>query len=140
MIVSVFETSDVDVCLALRRLVFIEEQGVSEADEIDGLDDAAQHILATVDDLPMGCARVLIKGDTAKIGRVCVLEESRGSGLGEALVLACIETAFAVDGVQRAVLGAQLHALSFYEKLGFSAFGPVYDDAGIDHRDMEYRK
>jgi predicted GNAT family N-acyltransferase len=32
--------------------------------------------------------------------------------------------------------GAQLHALGFYEKLGFSAYGPVYLDAGIEHRDM----
>ncbi|MEC9311775.1 MAG: GNAT family N-acetyltransferase, partial [Pseudomonadota bacterium] len=39
-------------------------------------------------------------------------------------------------GMSRAKLGAQLHARGFYEKLGFAATGPVYDDAGIDHRDM----
>ncbi|MEP3919052.1 GNAT family N-acetyltransferase [Ascidiaceihabitans sp.] len=137
MIVSVFQTSDIDTCLALRRVVFIEEQGVSEQEEVDGLDDNALHVLATVGDLPVGCARILQKGATAKIGRVCVLKEQRGTGLGAKLVQKALELASQNADIDRAVLGAQLHAIAFYEGLGFTAFGPVYDDAGIDHRDME---
>ncbi|MEL7089395.1 MAG: GNAT family N-acetyltransferase, partial [Planctomycetota bacterium] len=62
---------------------------------------------------------------------------ARGTGLGAAIILGCLDVARAQPGVTTAKLGAQTHALSFYEKLGFAAFGPVYDDAGIPHRDME---
>ncbi|HDZ81028.1 MAG TPA: GNAT family N-acetyltransferase [Roseobacter sp.] len=129
-------TDDLASCHLLRRIVFIEEQGVSEADELDGLDDCATHFLATENELPIGTARMRIKGDTAKVGRVCVIKSHRGTGLGAALIRAAIEEARKLPGVRLAKLGAQTHALGFYEKLGFEAQGPVYDDAGIDHRDM----
>lgn len=137
MTMQIALTEDLAACLALRRRVFIQEQGVSEAEEIDGLDDAALHLLARQDDDPIGTARLLIRGDTAKIGRVCVLQNQRGNGLGAKLLLAALDVAKNHTGVTRAQLGAQVHAMGFYEKLGFTAFGPVYDDAGIDHRDME---
>ncbi|WP_299728607.1 GNAT family N-acetyltransferase [uncultured Tateyamaria sp.] len=131
------QTEDLTTCHALRRTVFIEEQGVSEADEVDGRDGDALHVLAILDGKALGCARILVSGDTAKIGRVCVLKEARGTGLGAAIIVGCLDVARAQPGVTRAKLGAQTHALSFYEKLGFAAFGPIYDDAGIPHRDME---
>jgi len=134
---KISQTDDLTTCLALRRAVFIEEQGVSEADEVDGRDAEALHVLATSDGTPLGCARILIDGDTAKIGRVCVLKEGRGTGLGAAIINACLNVAREQPGVTRAKLGAQTHALAFYERLGFAAYGPVYDDAGIPHRDMD---
>lgn len=134
---TISETDDLATCLALRRRVFIEEQGVSEADEVDGRDGDALHVLATLDGAPLGCARILIVGEVAKIGRVCVVKDARGTGLGAAIIKACLDVARRQPGLTRAKLGAQLHALSFYEKLGFAAFGPVYDDAGIPHRDMD---
>ncbi|MEL6807488.1 MAG: GNAT family N-acetyltransferase [Pseudomonadota bacterium] len=134
---TISETDDLATCLALRRRVFIEEQGVSEADEVDGRDGDALHVLATLDGAPLGCARILIVGEVAKIGRVCVVKDARGTGLGAAIIKACLDVARRQPGLTRAKLGAQIHALSFYEKLGFAAFGPVYDDAGIPHRDMD---
>ncbi|MCB4379229.1 GNAT family N-acetyltransferase [uncultured Tateyamaria sp.] len=131
------QTDDLTTCHALRRSVFIEEQGVSEAEEVDGLDEHALHVLAHVEGKPMGCARILVQGSVAKIGRVCVLKEARGTGLGAAIIQACLDVARRQGGVSKAKLGAQTHALAFYERLGFSAFGPIYDDAGIPHRDME---
>jgi len=131
------QTDNLGTCLDLRRVVFMEEQNVSLADEIDGMDDKAIHVLARIDDLPVGTARILLAGEQAKIGRVCVLQHARGKGLGAAIIKACLDVARAQQGVTSAKLGAQVHALAFYEKLGFSAFGPVYDDAGIPHRDME---
>ncbi|MGH1576754.1 GNAT family N-acetyltransferase [Planktotalea sp.] len=133
---SVIRTNDIRTCHDLRRIVFTQEQGVSEAEEMDGLDDQAIHFLAELDGKPVGTARILIKGDSAKIGRVCVLKGARGTHQGKALILACIDWARS-EGLARAVLGAQIQALGFYEALGFAAFGPIYDDAGIDHRDME---
>jgi ElaA protein len=129
-------TSDIATCRALRRCVFIEEQGVSEADEIDDLDGEAIHLLAVVADRPVGTARLLLKGDTGKIGRVCVLAEARGADIGAALIRAAVADLAAMPGISRAKLGAQVHALGFYERLGFAAVGPVYMDAGIEHRNM----
>lgn len=131
------QTDDLATCHVLRRTVFIEEQGVSEAEEVDGRDPEALHVLARVDGVPMGCARILLNGSVAKIGRVCVLKSARGSGLGAAIIKACMDVARSQDGVTSAKLGAQTHALPFYERLGFVAFGPIYDDAGIPHQDME---
>lgn len=129
-------TRDIAICLSLRRTVFIDEQGVSEADEIDGLDQSAIHLLALDGDRPVGTARLLVKGETAKIGRVCVLAEARGTGLGAALILAALEELRRQPGVTLAVLGSQSHATGFYEKLGFAAFGEEFLDAGIAHRHM----
>lgn len=132
----IVETTDLAACRALRRAVFIEEQNVPEADEWDGQDTDALHLLAFADGQPVGTARVLLLGDTGKIGRVCVLSQARGTGLGAALILAALDMLRNRPGITRAKLGAQTHAIGFYEKLGFTAFGPIYDDAGIPHRDM----
>lgn len=134
--IHIAPTRDIATCRQLRRSVFIEEQGVSEADEVDDKDEEAIHILATVDGTPMGSARLLLSGGTGKIGRVCVLAAARGTGLGAALMEAAIAELRRQPGITRAKLGAQTHALGFYERLGFTAEGPVYDDAGIPHRDM----
>ena len=136
MTLTISETRDIALCRHLRRVVFIDEQGVSEADELDDQDDTAIHLLAQVDGDPIGTARLLIQGDTGKIGRVCVLVLLRHQGIGAALIRAAIDRLRGEPGVARAKLGAQTHAIGFYESLGFAAFGPVYDDAGIAHRDM----
>ena len=128
--------ADYAPCIALRRQIFIEEQGISEPDEIDDLDDEAIHLLATISGEPVGTARLLIKGELGKIGRICVVPEQRGTGLGKALVQAGLDHLRSVPGVTRAELGAQDHAIGFYQKLGFEPFGPFYDDAGIPHQDM----
>ncbi|WP_341368448.1 GNAT family N-acetyltransferase [Yoonia sp. BS5-3] len=128
--------TDYAPCIALRREVFIEEQGISEPDEIDDLDDQAIHLLATVDGRPVGTARLLIEGEIGKIGRICVLPDRRGTGLGAALVRAGMDHLRQIPGVTQAKLGAQDHAIGFYAKLGFVPIGPFYDDAGIPHQDM----
>lgn len=135
MTIQITPTRDIATCRQLRRVVFIEEQGVPEADEIDDKDDAAIHLLATENGTPVGSARLLIMGDTGKIGRVCVLKSHRGTGLGAALIRAAI-TELRIHGLTRAKLGSQTHAIGFYARLGFTATGPEYIDAGIPHRDM----
>lgn len=132
-------TTDIDTCLALRREVFIREQGVSEAEEIDGLDPGALHLLARIDGQPAGTARLLVKGDTGKIGRVCVRASQRGMGLGAALIEAALAHFRTLPALTEARLSAQTQALAFYEKLGFEAEGAEFLDAGIPHRDMRRR-
>lgn len=129
-------TRDIATCRALRREVFIEEQGVSEADEVDTLDDTAVHLLAFDGQSPVGTARLLIKGRVGKIGRVCVRAPARGTGLGAALIRAALDELRRQPGVTEAMLGSQSHATGFYEKLGFVVEGDEFLDAGIPHRDM----
>lgn len=129
-------THDIAACLRLRRTVFIEEQGVSEADEVDGRDDGAIHLLALQGEVPVGTARLLVKGAKGKIGRVCVLCEARGTGLGAALIRAALAEFRAMPGVRQATLGAQSHATGFYAALGFRIVGEEFIDAGIPHREM----
>lgn len=129
-------TDDLATCHALRRAVFILEQNVPEDEEVDGRDGDALHLLASLDGVPVGCARLLVLGDTVKIGRVCVLAAQRGTGVGVALIRAALDVARDLPSVTRAKLGSQTHAIGFYERLGFVAEGPEYLDAGIPHRDM----
>lgn len=135
MTLSITTTRDIATCRRLRRTVFIEEQGVPEADEIDDKDDEAIHLLASVDGVPVGSARLLLLGDTGKIGRVCVLAGHRGTGLGAELIRSAVAELRA-RGLQTAKLGSQTHAIGFYRRLGFTPEGPEYIDAGIPHRDM----
>ncbi|WP_017998315.1 GNAT family N-acetyltransferase [Paracoccus sp. N5] len=131
------ETTDLETCRAIRRAVFIVEQAVPEAEEWDGRDGEAIHLLARdAAGAAIGTARILTEGQTGKIGRVAVLQAARGTGAGAALIRAALARLRATPGISRAKLGAQTHAIGFYEKLGFVAYGPEYDDAGIPHRDM----
>lgn len=122
---------------ALRRAVFIDEQGIPEAEEWDDLDDGAVHLLAWMDGQPVGTARLLMQGDTGRIGRICVLAQARGTGLGAALVQDAVARMQASGNIRMIRLGAQAYAVGFYEKLGFRVCGPEYDDAGIPHHEME---
>lgn len=130
-------SEDLSTILALRHEVFVVEQNVPLAEEQDGLDPDAVHFLASIEGVPVGTCRILIKGDTGKIGRICVVKPHRGGGCGASLVRSALAFLTTVPDVQRAVLGSQEHAIGFYTRLGFTAFGPIYMDAGIPHRDME---
>lgn len=134
--IDISVTDDIAACQGLRRAVFMEEQGVSEAEEFDGLDSDAIHLLATVGGVPMGTARLFVTGSVGKIGRVCVLQQARGTGLGAALMRAACDHFRVLGGVDRVVLDAQIHALGFYQQLGFVAEGDEFDDAGIPHMRM----
>ena len=136
MTLLIEETRDIALCRDLRRVVFTVEQGVSEADELDDLDDIAVHLLATLAGDAVGSARLLVQGDTGKIGRVCVLQQARGAGIGAALIRAAVARFGQMDGIKKVKLGAQVHALGFYQGLGFVAVGDVYQEAGIAHQDM----
>ncbi|MBE1285472.1 MAG: GNAT family N-acetyltransferase [Rhodobacteraceae bacterium] len=134
---TIRETRDLKTCFALRHSVFVEEQNVPIEEEQDELDLTATHLLAEQNGAPVGTARIVFQDDVAKIGRVCVLKDARGTGLGAELIKAAVRIANTSAGVSKARLGAQLRARAFYERLGFTAFGPVYMDAGIEHQDME---
>ncbi len=138
MSITVSKTSDIESCLILRRIVFIEEQGVSEEEELDSYDPIAVHFLAWDGTEPVGTARLLYASNIGKIGRVCVLKPYRSLGLGAVLINAAIDCLRLEVGLSFARLGAQVDAVGFYEKLGFRVISGEYMDAGIPHVDMEY--
>jgi predicted GNAT family N-acyltransferase len=117
----------------VREAVFIAEQNVPVALEWDGLDEAAQHLLAlSATGGAIGCARLLGDGS---IGRMAVMQAWRGLGVGSALLNAAI-TYYQQLGVHVITLSAKVHAIGFYEKFGFKVCSEVYVDAGILHCDM----
>ncbi|MGW1763915.1 GNAT family N-acetyltransferase [Streptomyces sp. NPDC002073] len=126
-------------CFAVRRAVFVTEQSVPEEIEYDAHDAAAVHVLAVgADGAPLGTARLLtgIEGPgTGSLGRLAVTEAARGLGIGAALVRA-VEAEAARRGLTSVDLHAQTHALGFYERLGYGAYGPEFEDAGMPHRAM----
>jgi predicted GNAT family N-acyltransferase len=119
--------------LDLRSTVFIQEQGVPEERERDGLDVDCWHVLARDDaGLPIGCGRLT---PAHKIGRMAVLPEWRGNGVGVALLRELIGRA-RTQGWPDVALDAQVSALGFYEREGFTAYGEEFEDAGLPHRAM----
>lgn len=120
--------------IAVREAVFIVEQKVPVELEWDGLDEAAQHLLAfNVAGEAIGCARLLGDGS---VGRMAVLKPWRGSGVGAALLKGAIAY-YQQRALPVITLSAQVHAIAFYEKFGFKVCSEVYIDAGILHRDMQ---
>ncbi len=128
---------ELKTCLYIRRVVFIEGQAVPEHEEVDGKDPDCLHYLFREDGKALATARVLPLGDKAKIQRVAVLEQARSGGTGTKLMRYVLDDLRRHHRFKAAVLGSQTHAIGFYEKLGFRAFGPEFDDAGIPHRSMK---
>jgi predicted GNAT family N-acyltransferase len=148
VVVEIRDQAAMDQAWALRRRVFIEEQQVPEAIEMDADDALAFHVLALDADLlnlgrasqtpppPVGCGRMVQHDDYVKIGRMAVLRERRGEGIGRR-ILEFLMDAARRQGFHKAVLHAQLHAEGFYLKCGYRPDGDAFEEAGIMHRRME---
>ena len=119
--------------LDLRYTVFVQEQGVPEQRERDGLDGECWHVLARDEaGRPIGCGRLT---PAHKIGRMAVLPEWRGQGVGVAVLRELVARARAL-GWPEVMLDAQVGAIGFYEREGFCAYGEEFEDAGMPHRAM----
>jgi predicted GNAT family N-acyltransferase len=116
----------------VRRRVFIEEQGVPEALEWESRDGDCDWFLARVGESIVGIVRLTPE---AQVGRMAVLPEWRGRGIGTALLRAVLRCA-RDKGLARVRLHAQTQAEPFYARMGFRAEGPVFLEAGIPHRRM----
>ena len=127
-----------DAAYAIRCAVFVKEQGIPTELEIDDYDPIAEHALAFVDGQCVATARVYLDQQDpskAKIGRMAVLMEFRGQGIGTALLGEAIR-AVMMQGASVFELHAQQSAASFYTKLQFKPHGAIFDELGIPHQCM----
>lgn len=124
--------------IAIRAEVFIEEQKVDPSLEIDELEDQTLHIVGYEDDKAVCTARLLKKDDNSvKVQRVAVLSTYRKRGIGRQLLDFIEETAKNNLNGSRLILDSQDHAISFYEKEGYTVQGDGFLDAGIPHHFMQ---
>ncbi|HHX71685.1 MAG TPA: GNAT family N-acetyltransferase [Clostridiales bacterium] len=119
----------------IRKLVFEDEQGF--IDEFDEIDEMAYHLVLMAEDRPVACGRIFPadEPDTFKLGRLAVLKEYRGLGLGVKTVLALEEKAKSL-GAKGIMLSAQERARGFYESLGYKAEGDIYYEEYCPHIKM----
>lgn len=123
---------DMSTLKDIRFEVFVQEQGVPAEEEIDANDPLSIHAIAWSDGVAAACGRLLPDGH---IGRMAVRKPYRGQGVGALVMEHLIERA-RQRGDREVVLSAQTHAVGFYEKFGFAAYGAEYLDCNIPHRDM----
>lgn len=120
----------------VRYQVFQVEQGVSAAEEFDGLDDQSQHLLAYLGQEAIGTTRMRWLDDTTvKVERVAVLPAARGLGVGRQLMEVALRH-LTEQRVAIVLVHAQLQVESFYQKLGFAPEGKIFAEAGIQHVKM----
>jgi predicted GNAT family N-acyltransferase len=119
--------------MSVRRRVFVEEQGIPESEEMDDMDPSCRHALAYTNSGDLaGTGRLSPSG---KIGRIAVLPACRRQGIGASIVVHLVNQATEL-GLPQVYLHAQADSVGFYERLGFLAEGPVFDEVGIPHRRM----
>ena len=121
-----------ETAIAIRLAVFVAEQRVPLAEEIDSHDPLSEHALAYAGGKAVGTGRLLPDGH---IGRMAVLAHWRGRGVGAAILARLLDRARA-RGFEHALLNAQTHAIGFYAKQGFEVDGPPFIEAGIAHVQM----
>jgi predicted GNAT family N-acyltransferase len=127
---------DRDAAFWIRQRVFQDEQKVPPELEFDADDETAMHFVAVIDGEVIGTGRLMQYEGYAKVGRMAVLRDRRRRGVGRALLEAMIAEA-ARRGVTHLVLHAQVQAIGFYQRCGFSVTSDEFDEAGIPHRRME---
>ena len=124
----------------IRIKVFEIEQEINAAQDFDGKDAEAIHIIAYIDEAPTGTARIrhIEKDRSSKIERVAVLPEFRKRGIGSQIIRYAIYLLRAEE-IKVARLNAQEHLVPYYEQYGFRSISDAFDLAGIRHIAMEKR-
>ena len=120
--------------IEIRKKVFVEEQNVPIEIEIDGLDSEADHIIAYLDDEPIGCARIRIN-KIAKLERIAIIKKFRGKGFGKQLTKFLIEYC-KKKNVSEICIHSQTYVSGFYKKQGFISRGKPFYETDIEHVEM----
>jgi len=121
---------ELGIAFAIRRKVFVDEQGVDPAHELDN-EEVSTHFLALLDNQPCGACRYRKTEKGYKLERFAVLKEFRGKRVGQALVAAVLDDI--PDDAEMIYLNAQIDAVSLYAKFGFAVEGEQFEEAGLQH-------
>lgn len=120
----------------IRRIVFVEEQNVSEEDEmIPWEDEVSEHLIIFEDDIQVATGRVVLHEGKYSLGRIAVLKEHRGKGYGRLVLADLIKKAHAM-GAEKIEIHAQSYLVEFYRSFGFEICSEEYEEAGIMHFTM----
>jgi predicted GNAT family N-acyltransferase len=130
--------------LAIREIVFIEEQSVPEVLERDAEDATAYHVLALRGGHAIGTGRLVQlpeapkgeSGSWGRIGRMAVLQAHRQGGVGSK-ILKALEAEASKRKLNGILLHAQLTAMEFYKRHGYEPYGAVFEEAGMPHLEMK---
>ncbi len=144
VVVPVKNEGELFQALAIREVVFIEEQSVPATMERDAEDATAYHVLAMKGGHAIGTGRLVElsepppgqKGKWGRVGRMAVLSSNRQNGVG-AKLLGALETEAKRRGLNGIKLHAQLSAMEFYKRHGYEADGAVFEEAGMPHLEMK---
>lgn len=119
----------------VRKKVFVEEQGVSVEEEIDGHEDEAIHFVGYKNNSPIAASRLRFLDQVGKLERLCILKDERGHSYGSKMIEA-MEAEIYKKSYPTAKLNAQTHAIQFYERFGYQVTSEEFLDAGIPHVTM----
>ena len=122
--------------MEIRNTVFVEEQGFTE--ELDYIDDIAIHLIMYDGEKAVGVCRIYDEDNTGEyhVGRVAVLKEYRGKGVGKAIMDVALKKIKALGG-SVAILSAQKRVQGFYESCGYVFTGKEYKEQGCPHVEMK---
>ena len=132
------DPADRELASELRTTIFVKEQNVPAELELDAHDAEAKHVLIFDEGRAIGTGRMVIELPRGRIGRMAVRADQRGRGIGGVILNELIAWARELH-LDDVYLHAQCHALAFYLKHGFVPHGPVFQEAGIDHQEMELK-
>lgn len=134
---EVSSPGDLREVIAIRRLVFTDEQHLTDTVDRDPHDQGpgSVQVLARLDDEPVGVGRLHVWRGEGHIAWVAVLPPFRGLGIGWEIMDALLDAA-GQRGAQRITLSAQTHALGFYRLLGFRTVGKPWVMGNIEHITM----
>lgn len=135
----ILNNQDYEACLAIRRSVFIEEQGVPEELEIENEEDA-HHFLALYEEVPVATGRYRIKENFVKFERVACIKAFRGKGIAKSLMQNMQADCLKKYPEHLPMMHAQMSAVPFYLKLGWRPVGEIFQEAGVDHQCLIYLK
>ncbi len=135
MEIRIATKDDLEKVFALRTEVFVGEQHVPPDIEFDNKDGKAIHFIALLEGVAVGCARILTEDGSAHIGRLAVKKSYRNKGVGSSICKFVINYC-RLNGYDKIWLNSQLHAVKFYERLGFETHGEPFFEAWIEHIKM----
>ncbi len=125
-----------NLAFALRREVFVVEQGVPAEEELDAYDLTADHYVLVKEGCVVATTRVIHKEEGGKLSRFAVRQAERGKGVGGRL-LEYVLADLKAKGKLRVFMSAQADKIGFYQKYGFHAYGDEYHECDILHRMMK---